>query len=424
MISERRNIPIYVANIIFLLFGLAVLIWLKTRFDKDLKTAIDTTKGLFGQEEVLKSPDDVHIRFSQIEHLARQSKNIYIKDIVVSKILLSGEEVTVYPFYLGATTPDWKQRLRNKGWQRIELSSNGTPYGAVYLRLNYALLNGIKFAILSFALLLIVSLVVLLIRLYRQEEVITATTIALNEKNQELMRLERLALAGQLTANIFHDIKKPILNLKHAFADLLERKQELTLSELKQNIENMNQQVGLFFSILNELGIERFVRASNEENEFVDINEMVERSCNLVRYEQRNIKVVKEFTSALPTIFVNPYKLIQLFSNIILNAYQAMEGKGELRLRTGQNEESIIVEITDTGPGIKPEHLRYLFTPFFSTKDSSEAAGLGLYICKNIVDELGGHISVHSEVGKGTTFQIQIPLHRANPTLATKKQKT
>ncbi|MCD6385679.1 ATP-binding protein [Candidatus Sumerlaeota bacterium] len=423
MISERRNIPIYVANIVFLFFGLAVLIWLKTRFDKDLNTAIDTTRGLFSREEVLKSPDDVRIRFSQIEHLARQNKNIYIKDMVVSKILISGDEVAVYPFYLSATTPDWKQRLLSKGWRRILLTSNGIPYGAIYLQLNYALLNGIKFAILSFALLLIVSLVVLLLRLYRQEEVITATTIALNEKNQELMRLERLALAGQLTANIFHDIKKPILNLKHAFADILERKQEMSPSEIKQNVENMNQQVGLFFSILNELGIERFVRASNEENEFVDLNDLVERSCNLVRYEQRHIKVVKELADNLPAIFVNPYKLIQLFSNIILNAYQAMEGKGELRIRTSRNNDNLVVEITDTGPGIKPEHLRYLFTPFFSTKDSSEAAGLGLYICKNIVDELGGEISVDSVVGKGTTFRIQLPPpQQLKPSKATTKQ--
>ena len=98
MIYERRNIPIYIANIVFLFFGLAVLIWLKTRFDKDLHTALESATSLFSREEVLKAPDNRRIQFSQIEYLAERNRNIYIKDIVVTKILPPDRELTVYPF--------------------------------------------------------------------------------------------------------------------------------------------------------------------------------------------------------------------------------------------------------------------------------------------------------------------------------------
>lgn len=408
MVYERRNIPLYVANIIFLFFGLAVLIWLKTRFDNDLRTAINSATLLFSREEVLKAPDDVRIDFSQIEYLARRNRNIYIKDVVVSKIVESSGEVTVFPFYLGTLNPDWRDMLINEGWKPVELKSDDELYGMLYLRLNDILLNGIKLAILSFALLLIISLAVLLFRLYRQEGVITATTIALREKNRELMRLERLALAGQLTANIFHDIKKPILNIKHALGDSLDKK-DTASQNIRETLDNMQEQVDMFFSILNELGIERFVRASNEEREYVDINDMLERSCNLVRYEQQQIIITKDFASDLPPLFVNPYKTIQLFSNIILNAYQAMQGKGELHIHSESGERYITVTITDTGPGIAGDTIPRLFTPFFSTKNRSEAAGLGLYICKNIVDELHGTIEVDSTLGKGTSFIIHLP---------------
>jgi signal transduction histidine kinase len=420
MIHERRNIPLYVANIIFLFFGLTVLIWLKTRFDKDLHTALESAGALFSREQILKAPDDRRIRFSQIEYLAERNKNIYIKDIVVSKVLPTKEEITVYPFYLGATDPGWKNTLLTANWRRLELDVDDELYGVLYLRLNDVLLNGIKFAILGFALLLVISLLVLLLRLYRQEEEITATTIALEEKNQELMRLERLALAGQLTANIFHDIKKPVLNIKHAVGDMLDHGPGTSSTEVKENVENIGQQVNLFFSIINELGIERFVRATNEENEYVDVNDILERSCNLVRYEQRQVHVTRNMDPNLPPAFVNPYKLIQLFSNIILNAYQAMGGRGEIQLNTSGADKKILVEIIDTGPGIDAAHIEQLFTPFFSTKDRTEAAGLGLYICKNIVDEMGGQISVDSEPGRGTRFRITLLTdngeHRNNQT--------
>ncbi|MCX7765601.1 MAG: ATP-binding protein [Candidatus Sumerlaeia bacterium] len=400
------------ANIIFLFFGLAVLVWLRTRFANDLKIAIESTSSLFSREEVLKSPDDVRLNFKQIEHIARRNKNIYITDLVVSKILPYNREIVVYPFYLSAIDPQWKQRLLAEGWHSVELAVDGEKYGMLYLRLNKVLLNGIKFAIWSFAFLLCVSLIILLWRLYRQEQVISAAAIALKEKNQELMRLERLALAGQLTANIFHDIKKPVLNIKHTMSDLEELCDKYSVPDLKQSIKNIQQQVDLFFSILNELGIERFVRASNQQEEYVDINDLLERSCNLVRYEQRHTKLIKEMASELPPIYVNPYKLIQVFSNIILNAYQAMDGKGVLRIRTAIESRNIIVEIIDTGPGILPEHLPKLFTPFFTTKDSSECAGLGLYISKNIIAELGGEIKVDSKPGSGATFRIILPIRQ------------
>ena len=136
-------------------------------------------------------------------------------------------------------------------------------------------------------------------------------------------------------------------------------------------------------------------------------------ACRLVRYEQGAIEVKRDFDPDLPLVFAHPYKMIQVFSNLILNAFQAMNGKGCLTLKTKRLGHDIRVEIHDTGPGIPEDRFPRLFTPFFTTRDAGasedEGTGLGLYISKNIIDELKGKIRVESEQGKGTTFIITIP---------------
>jgi signal transduction histidine kinase len=367
-------------------------------------SSIQYVKGLFDKETVLKGRDDIKVRFSQIESLARNARTMHIKRIYVSKIIADGREHLLYPFYYAALNPTWQADL--KQLRTEPLIAQGETYGYTYFDLDMRIINTVNLALLGFGALLVVAALLLVTRLRVQERVITRTTIELEQKRREMIRLERLARAGQLTANIFHDMKKPVLNIKHD----LEALPEGTESQLvRPVVESMRSQVDLFFSMLRDLNLERFVKAHDTEKEYVDVNEIITRSLHLVKYESGSTQVERHLMKNLPCVFAHPYRLIQVFSNIILNALQAMEGKGQLKIRTELENSNIIVTIRDTGPGIRPEHLREIFNPFFTTKSQDEGAGLGLYISRDIIREIQGDITVESEVGHGTTFKIIIP---------------
>jgi signal transduction histidine kinase len=410
---DRTNLVIYIANIVFLIVGIGVLLLLQRSFVRDRDASIDSIKGMFSRERVLKGREDIGIKFSQIESIARiNRRNIFIRDLYVSKIIANVGEHLVHPFVYAALHADWRARLER--FRREPLVENGTVYGYLYIDLDERPIITVRVATVGLAVLLVVVLLVLMSRLRTQEKVITKTTVELEERRQEMIRLERLALAGQLTANIFHDIKKPVLNIKHEIADLARQMSNLPTGA--GQLEGIQRHVDLFFAILRDLNIERFVRAGDREKEYVDVNDLLDRAVQLVKYERGGTEIQKHCEAALPPVLAHPYKIIQVFSNIILNAFQAMEGKGTLTLRTMATEAGIRVEIADTGPGISPEHLDNIFTPFFTTRSQHDGAGLGLYISKNIIDELQGEITVESSENVGTCFSIVIPVPAEAPT--------
>lgn len=404
---DRTNLVIYIANIVFLIIGITVLLLLQQSFIRDRDASIDSIKGMFSRERVLKGREDIGIRFSQIESIVKiNRRNIFIHDLYVSKIIANEGEHLVHPFAYAALHPDWHTRLEH--FRREPLVENGTVYGYLYIDLDERPIVTVRVATVGLAVLLVVVLAFLMSRLRTQEKVITKTTVELEEKRQEMIRLERLALAGQLTANIFHDIKKPVLNIKLELADLAPRIS--TLPDGAAQLEGIQRHVDLFFAILRDLNIERFVRAGDREKEYVDVNDLLDRAVQLVKYERGGTEIQKSYAPALPPVLAHPYKMIQVFSNIILNAFQALEGKGKLTLRTTLTDAGIRIEIADTGPGIKSDHLHSIFTPFFTTRSQHDGAGLGLYISKNIVDELHGEITVESSENVGTCFTIIIPV--------------
>ena len=126
----------------------------------------------------------------------------------------------------------------------------------------------------------------------------------------------------------------------------------------------------------------------------------------------QNIKIVKNLAPALPLLPVDIQQINHMFMNIILNAAQAMEGKGSLTFKTGYlpEKDRVRIDISDTGPGI-PEHiLPHIFEPFFTTKEEGQGTGLGLSLVYGIVENHSGRIKAMSEPGKGTTFIIELPL--------------
>ena len=128
--------------------------------------------------------------------------------------------------------------------------------------------------------------------------------------------------------------------------------------------------------------------------------------------EAKNIHQNKEFTRNLPPVWVDAKQLQQVFFNIIINAIQAMQDGGTLLLQTDliedQEKQAVRVMIGDSGPGIKPEILEKIFTPFFTTK--TQGTGLGLAICRQLIEQQGGTLDIRSRVGEGTRVLIHLPI--------------
>ncbi len=118
-------------------------------------------------------------------------------------------------------------------------------------------------------------------------------------------------------------------------------------------------------------------------------------------------------------VMARPTRLLQLFVNLLRNALEAVNdgtGTGTVRVRTHTGEAgSVVIEIGDDGPGIAPEHMQHVFDPFFSTKRSTGGTGVGLTICRRIVNDVGGRLGLASRPGAGTTVTVTLPGHRVEP---------
>jgi signal transduction histidine kinase len=161
----------------------------------------------------------------------------------------------------------------------------------------------------------------------------------------------------------------------------------------------------------------QFSRRHYRQVSTIDVCEELVKTLELIQGHFRNhrINVVREFASDLPMVRVDRQQLRQVFLNLFTNAGDAMPDGGTLTIRTGVPQTTpgnICIEIADTGIGIAPENLPKVLDPFFTTKPEGEGTGLGLPICKRIVQEHQGTLEITSEVGKGTTISIAMPLFR------------
>ncbi len=142
-----------------------------------------------------------------------------------------------------------------------------------------------------------------------------------------------------------------------------------------------------------------------------DINQCLEETLRIVWNELKYKCTVSKDYGELPPIICYPRQLNQVFMNLLINAAQAIADRGEVRLRTWAEGEEIHVTIADSGVGIAPEHLERIFEPFFTTKEVGKGTGLGLSIGYDIITrQHGGRIEVSSELGKGTTFTVHLPM--------------
>ena len=237
----------------------------------------------------------------------------------------------------------------------------------------------------------------------------------------QLMAADRMVSVGTLAAGVAHEINNPlayvIANLAfaiealHGSQDVKARESVEALREAQQGAERVRQ-------IVRDL--KAFSRTDDAPAGPVDVHQVVDASINMAWNEIRHrARLVKDYRRDLPRALGNEARLGQIFLNLIVNAAQAIpEGdaeRNEIRISTSASGSTVTIAVKDTGSGIPPEHLPRLFDPFFTTKPVGVGTGLGLFICQGIVRSLGGDLTVVSEVGKGSVFNVILPVSFERP---------
>lgn len=231
------------------------------------------------------------------------------------------------------------------------------------------------------------------------------------EKTQlQLLQAEKMSSLGKLAAGVAHQLNNPLGGIT-LFAKLI--LEEYDLEEgAKEDLHRILRDAKRCRDTVKELL--EFTRQTRHLMRPHDINKALTRTLFLLESQTlfHNINIVKDLDSSLPLVLVDIQQLYHLFMNIILNAAQAMEGKGILTVKSLllKSEEQVRIEISDTGPGISEENLPHIFEPFFTTKEEGKGTGLGLSLAYRIVQNHGGHLHAESRREKGTTFSIILPI--------------
>ncbi len=244
------------------------------------------------------------------------------------------------------------------------------------------------------------------------EKKVEERTKEIREMQAHLIQHEKLASLGKLAAGIAHEINNPLGGIL-IYGHLLLEDTDKSDPRYK-NLEKIVKETTRCKDIVK--GLLQFARPKEPETTEIDVNSVLESTINLLVSQAifQNIKIEKKYSPSLPHIIADRAQLQQVFINIILNAVDAMEGNGVLSIRTylDENNKYVNISITDTGHGIKEEDKPRLFEPFFTTKQVGTGTGLGLAVCYSIIQKHEGEIEVESELGKGTTFNIKLPVNR------------
>jgi two-component system, NtrC family, sensor kinase len=245
-----------------------------------------------------------------------------------------------------------------------------------------------------------------------------AMAYSLRERDKQLkeytrkkfMESERLALIGQLAANVAHELNNPLQGIVTYSHLLLERNSidDPTKQSLQKIVVQANRSRDIIRGLLD------FSRQRKPDKTLCNINNLLDESLSFVENQalMHNIQIITQLDSDLPSVVIDPSQVQRVFINMIVNAAEAMNGNGKLSITTKSDPERGCIEIiiSDTGTGISEENLEKIFDPFFTTKETGHGVGLGLAISYGIIKEHGGTVSIESEVGKGTTFIVRLPI--------------
>ena len=285
-------------------------------------------------------------------------------------------------------------------------------------------------------------------KILRQKDKLESAYQQLKNTQEQLVQSEKMASIGQLAAGVAHEINNPVAFVKsnlsslssyiNTYQELLVKQQAVldkinnrddvalqkeieSLEQYKQDndVEFINEDIQTLVSEsidgtqrVSEIvqGLKVYSRASDELMQQCDINVCLQDTLKMLNNELKyNCEVLTQYGD-LPLLSGNQGKLTQVFTNLIVNAIQSMDGNGTLTVNTAVTEGNICIVIRDTGKGISKENMSKLFDPFFTTKAVGEGTGLGLSISQGIINDHNGTISVKSEVGQGSSFIIHLPI--------------
>jgi signal transduction histidine kinase len=230
----------------------------------------------------------------------------------------------------------------------------------------------------------------------------------------------KFAEIGKLAAGIIHEISNPIACLRSNVMWLLESlptlmesaQQEEDLGDLSRELSTVAQDIAAAIEIVTSItrNLKSLAYSAHDEPRPTDLHECLEAALRVAHHELRYHVRVEKDLGELPMLMAYPGLLIQVFLNLFVNAAQAIEGQGVLRIRTLQLGPDALVEVSDTGRGIAAGDLPKVFGQFFTTKPAGKGLGLGLTISKEIIDRHGGAITVSSRPDQGTLFRIRLPV--------------
>jgi len=238
---------------------------------------------------------------------------------------------------------------------------------------------------------------------------------AISAMSEQLWQHSKLATMGELAASVAHELNNPMatisLRIESVLAGLApDDPHRQPLQVVESELERMSRLVA---------NLLQFSRRSTAQISTVDVGAEIEKSLELIEYRLRGqgVRVVRELAADLPAIHADRQQLRQLFLNLLTNAGDAMLTGGTLTIRLSGEAaaaagpvKAICIEIEDTGTGIAPENLPQVMEPFFTTKPEGKGTGLGLLICSRVVQGHGGRLELRSELGKGTTARVVLPL--------------
>lgn len=270
----------------------------------------------------------------------------------------------------------------------------------------------------------------------RRQEVmdqLEAANRELHEAQTQLVQSEKMASLGQLVAGIAHEINTPIGAI-HSIHDSLSRatqKMKVILQEEAPELMANNRKLMATLKVLDDATmviesgstrvarivqrLKTFARLDEADLQMADMKEGLQDTLVLLHHELKHDITVHTEYGEIPPISCYPGQLNQVFLNLLVNARQAIQGKGEIFVRTEVVDGAVHISIRDTGMGIPEDNLRKIFDPGFTTKGVKVGTGLGLSICYRIIQDHHGELRVHSEVGVGTTFTIVLPVDLRAP---------
>ena len=233
----------------------------------------------------------------------------------------------------------------------------------------------------------------------------------LKETQIQLINSEKMASLGQLVAGIAHEINTPVASIKSnnsMLSKLISKLDDNDIKEMFNQINNIDKEaIERISKIVTSL--KKFVRLDEAELQEANINNEIDLTLEIIRHETKNKVEIEKHYGEIPLIKCYPNMLNQVFTNILVNACQAIEKTGKITISTEMKEKNLEIKIKDNGKGIPKENLQNIFTAGFTTKGVGVGTGLGLAISQKIIDKHNGKISVISEVGIGSEFIITIP---------------